>query len=334
MPTTYSPFGRMFVAPVLPYHPGAERIDEAAYRALLARFLAPQHIDSGIALVANPEASEIFYLSEDEKRRVLDITLEEAAGRVPVLAGVSHATTVITARAAAQAVEAGADGLFVMPPIGMGDISVAWDAERYPEVFVDLIRAIADAADLPIVVHPTATPSPQYGVGLPAGATQRIIDEIPNVVGWKMTYNYDGYRRITRVLREADRPVDLLGAVAKYFHENLAADEFDGTVTGALNYALEPMLAHIAAWRRGDLDEARRIWNSGLAALQEYIYSDFSRLHIRYKAATWLRGWIPTPEMRAPVPRPRREEVETLRVLLEALGLPLIDKDADERFAQ
>jgi dihydrodipicolinate synthase/N-acetylneuraminate lyase len=94
------------------------------------------------------------------------------------------------------------------------------------------------------------------------------------------------------------------------------------------------MLAHIAAWRRGDLSEARRTWNSGLAALQEYIYSDFSRLHIRYKAATWLRGWIPTPEMRAPVPRPRREEVETLRGLLEALGLSLIDKDAEERLLQ
>ena len=297
------------------------------------RFLSPGNLEAGVALIANPEASEVFYLSEDEKRRVLEITLEEASGRTTVLAGVSHATTSGAAAAAAEAASMGCDGLFVMPPIGMLDITTAWDADRYPEVFIDMLRTIATAADLPMVVHPTAAPSVQFGIGLPGGATRAIVEAIPNVVGWKMTYNYDGYRRITRTLREAARPIDLLGAVAKYFHENLAADELDGTVSGSLNYALEPMLAHFAAWQAGDLKEARRIWDSGLAQLQEYFYSDYARLHIRYKAATWLRGWIPTPQLRAPLPQPRREEVATLRRLLDEVGLWTIDQEAaDQQF--
>lgn len=46
-----------------------------------------------------------------------------------------------------------------------------------------------------------------------------------------------------------------------------------------------------------------------------------SRLHVRYKAAAWLRGFIDNPLMRAPMPKPRREEIETLQRLLSALGL-------------
>ena len=49
------------------------------------------------------------------------------------------------------------------------------------------------------------------------------------------------------------------------------------------------------------------------------------RLHIRYKTATWLRGLIPSPFMRAPMPKPKQAEIDTLYRLLKALNLPVID---------
>ena len=97
MTTEFTPFGKLFVTPVLPYLPGAERVDEDAYRNLLRMFLTKDNIDAGLGMIANPEASEIFYLAEDEKDRILEITLEEVGGRVPVLAGVGHPTTAGTA---------------------------------------------------------------------------------------------------------------------------------------------------------------------------------------------------------------------------------------------
>ena len=109
---------------------------------------------------------------------------------------------------------------------------------------------ITAEVDLPVVVHPVGKTTAAYGVGLPASAVRRVCEEVPQVVGWKMTYNYDGYRMVTRTLRELNRPVAILGAVAKYFHENLASDAFDGTASGGFNYALEPMLDHILSWRR------------------------------------------------------------------------------------
>jgi hypothetical protein len=58
--------------------------------------------------------------------------------------------------------------------------------------------------------------------------------------------------------------------------------------TSSWNYGLKPMLKHIEAWRADDICAARRIWvESGLRNLQEYIYSDYSRLHLRCKVGAW-----------------------------------------------
>jgi 4-hydroxy-tetrahydrodipicolinate synthase len=329
----YEPFHRLFVTPVLPFDEDG-KIDEPGYRAFLRRFLTPFALDAGIALIANPEAGELFTLDRDERRQVVRIALEETAGRAPVLAGVVDVTTVGAVQTARDAAELGVDGLFVFPPIGAGDITQSWDAEAYPEVLVDLLHAITEAVDLPIVVHPVGKTTAAYGVGLPASAVRRVCEEVPQVVGWKMTYNYDGYRAVTRTLRDLDRPVAILGAVGKYFHENLANQAFDGTATGTFNYALEPMLDHIQAWRDGDIQRATEIWSNGLARLHEYVFSDFGRLHVRYKTATWLRGLIGSPVMRPPMPRARRDEVDRLAELLRACRLDVIDKDVIDSAAR
>jgi dihydrodipicolinate synthase/N-acetylneuraminate lyase len=94
---------------------------------------------------------------------------------------------------------------------------------------------------------------------------------------------------------------------------------------------MESMINHITAWKRRDIEEACRIWKSGLEDLHEYVYSDYSRLHVRYKIATWLRGLIPLPFMRPPMPNPRREEVVALRELLAKAGFSVISKRDSDR---
>jgi 4-hydroxy-tetrahydrodipicolinate synthase len=234
-------------------------------------------------------------------------------------------------KVARDAKEVGCDGLFLMPPIGCQDITTSWNADKYPEVFVDFAKAQVDAVDLPAIVHPVAAVSVAFGIGLPLGATLQMCREIPNIVGWKMTYTYPGSITIAKALRELPRHVGILRATAKFFHENLLRNIFDGTVTGSLNYAMEKMIDHINAWKRNDITEASMIWESGLADLHEYVYADYSRLHVRYKAATWLRGLIPLPFMRPPVPGPRKEEVVTLRDLLNKAGLSTIPQADSDR---
>jgi dihydrodipicolinate synthase/N-acetylneuraminate lyase len=50
------------------------------------------------------------------------------------------------------------------------------------------------------------------------------------------------------------------------------------------------------------------------------------RLHTRYKTAAWLRGLIPNPFMRPPMPLPREVEIDTIYDLLRKLNLSVIDK--------
>jgi 4-hydroxy-tetrahydrodipicolinate synthase len=239
-------------------------------------------------------------------------------------------------KVAIDAKKAGADGLFLMPPIGGMDITSTWNADKYPEVFIDFVKPAVEAVDLPAIVHPSAPYSPAFGPGIPLAATLEICKEVPNIVGWKMTYNYEGSLLIANALRAMDRHIGILRAGAKYFHENLATGFFDGTVSGYWTYAMEPMLEHITAWRAKEYDKACMIFNSGLATLHHYVSADrSSRLHTRYKVATWLRGLIPLPFMRPPMPQPRKEEVLTLQKLLTAIQLNVRpQKEIDAVMAQ
>ena len=322
-------YDRLYVTIVTPYKDGSFDIDEEQLRKFLRYFLEPKFLDAGVGIIINPEAGEVFYLSREEKLRNVQIALEEVAGRVPVFAGVSSPTTAATLEEAKDAIAAGADGIFTMPAIGALDVTTAWDSSKYPEVWFDLLKAVAGAiGDKPIIAHPVGRLSVQYGEGLPVEVAVKTCEDVPNVVGWKMTYNYTGYRTISRALRRLDRHVAVLGAPSVNFHENMANDTFDGTVTGSWNYSPEAMLEHILAWRRGDWKGALKIWQNGLAELQEYVYLDFSRLHIKYKTATWLRGFISNPYMRPPLPKPLKAEVARLAELLKNADLSVIDDAA------
>lgn len=312
---------RYYTATVLPFDE-AGQIDEPAYRRLIRYFLQDRFREVG-GIIANPEAGEVYYLTRDEKRRVAEIAVEEAGGKMPVFGGVFDLTTAGSVECARDAKAAGVDGLFLLPPAGCIDLVTAWNPAQYPEYWLDQIREIDAAVNLPIITHPVGgSPTPQWGLGVPGETARLICQQVPNIIGWKMIYNYEGQRKMWKVLRSLDRHVSILAAGGGLFHEFLAHDMLDGTASGSWNYALEPMLEHIDAWRANDVVKARRIWvEGGLRDLHEYIYSDYSRLHVRYKIAAWLRGLIPSCRTRPPMPTAKAEEIETLRRLLKGAGL-------------
>lgn len=321
-------YDRFYNTLVTPYLPGdTATIDEASLRKLASIYCQPESEDIGMGLIANPEAGEVFYLSRSEARRSVEVVVEEAAGRVPVFAGATHPTTEGTVARAVDAIEAGATGIFLMPPMGAMDVTFELDTVRHPEVWIDMIGAIlAGTGPVPIIVHPLSGKwDPMFGAGIPTQVVLKMCQDIPEIIGWKMAYPYAAVRSMALALRGLDRHVAILPANGSYFHEYLLNGIVDGASTGCFNYSLEPMLAHIRAWRRGDLAEAQRIWRSGLYELQRYIFSDSSRLHVRFKIATWLRGHIPSPMMRAPMPPPIDAEITEIHRLLSALDLPVIE---------
>ena len=106
-----SRFQGIFV-PMLTPLDAEERVDVASLRRL-ADFL----IDAGVhGLWAMGTTGEFAGLPEDERARAVEATVEQAAGRVPVIANVGDGSTGLALRHAKHAVAAGADALALTPP--------------------------------------------------------------------------------------------------------------------------------------------------------------------------------------------------------------------------
>lgn len=74
-------------------------------------------------------------------------------------------------RVAAIAREAGADGMPLAPPVGSAGITHFWEVEKYPEIWLDRIKAQLRVGDLPAITHPSGSSSPMFSLGLPLVAT-------------------------------------------------------------------------------------------------------------------------------------------------------------------
>ncbi len=323
----HRPFHHLFVPSVLPFRDGGFDIDEEALRRFLRHLTSDEFRARGVGIIINSEAGELVYLSRAEARRTVEIAVEECSGRVPVVAGVAALRPEAMVELAQDAKQAGVTGLMLLPPMGAVDVTVGWNTTKYPEVWIDIAREIDEVVDMPLVIHPVTNMTPEFGPGFPLGGVLSMVSAIDNIVAWKMTYSWQGWRTVGAALRRLDRRIALLGSGARYFHEALASGLLDGALSAGLNYSLEPHLEHIAAFQNGDLAGALAIWDGGLRQLQEYVFAEPSRLHIRTKIGAWIAGHVGHPFMRPPMPKPMTEECERIRALMIAASCEVIDEE-------
>lgn len=153
-------------AMVTPFDPDLS-VDETVLRRMVNWQIA-QGIDF---LVPCGTTGESPTLSHDEQRRVTEIVIEEAAGRVPVIAGTGSNATAEAVSLTQHAKEAGADGCLVVTPYYNRPTQAGLLAH---------FRAIADVG-LPVIVYniPSRT-----GVDL-LPPTLAELSEHPYIVGVK-----------------------------------------------------------------------------------------------------------------------------------------------------
>lgn len=143
-------------------------LDEAGVRRLARR-----QINAGIHfLVPCGTTGEVPTLSDDEKRRVVEIVVDEAGGKVPVLAGAGGYDTREVIHAAAMMKAAGANGLLSVTP---------YYNKPTPEGLYQHYKAIADSTDLPIIVYNVPG---RTGCNVDPATLARLAT-IPNIVGVK-----------------------------------------------------------------------------------------------------------------------------------------------------
>jgi 4-hydroxy-tetrahydrodipicolinate synthase len=147
-------------------HDGA--VDEAAVRRLARR-----QIDGGIHfLVPCGTTGESPTLSEDERVRIVELVVDEAAGRVPVLAGSGGYDTREVIRTAQRMKRAGAAGILSVTP---------YYNKPTPEGLFQHYSAIAGETGLPVIVYNVPG---RTGVNVDVTTLVRLSG-VPNIVGVK-----------------------------------------------------------------------------------------------------------------------------------------------------
>ncbi|HEY8484928.1 MAG TPA: 4-hydroxy-tetrahydrodipicolinate synthase [Longimicrobiales bacterium] len=154
------------VALVTPF--SEDGVNERVLRELV-RF---HHREETDALIVCGSTGEASTMSPAEQRRVVEIVVEENAGRLPVIAGCGGSDTAAVARLAVQAREAGADAVLVSAP--------PYNKPTQRGLLAHY-RAVLDAADLPLVVY--NVPSRTAVNVLPATIAE--LAEDPRVIGVK-----------------------------------------------------------------------------------------------------------------------------------------------------
>jgi 1-pyrroline-4-hydroxy-2-carboxylate deaminase len=128
-----------WVASATPFTATGE-LDESGVAALIDLY-----VSQGVhGVLINGSTGEWFSQSGDERRRVVEIAVEAADGRLPVVAGVSAYTPDEACALAEHAAATGADGVLATPPPYV---------HPSPDEIVAFYGAVSSASDLPFMVY-------------------------------------------------------------------------------------------------------------------------------------------------------------------------------------
>jgi 4-hydroxy-tetrahydrodipicolinate synthase len=283
---------------VTPFTDDGRSVDEERLRNLI-NYL----IDLGVTgLVPCGTTGEFQNLSEQERRRVIEISVDEANGRVPVIAGTGSSATNLTIEQTRHAKDVGADAAIVVTP---------YYHKPANRGLYEHFRLVAEAVDIPIVVYniPQAT-----GVSLPWQIVEDLV-EIPNIAGLKDSSGE--LRFIMAVLEKVGERLPVVCGHDEVALPALAAG-CSGLILASANVFPDVQLKVYKAVTEGRLEEARRIQ----LTIQKMSRIMAKSAAVGVKAALNMMG-INAGPVRLPLSiggELTYEEKEELRLDLEKIG--------------
>jgi 4-hydroxy-tetrahydrodipicolinate synthase len=289
--------GTALVTPFLP----DGSLDEPAFRALV-EFQVAQGISLLIPCGTTGEAST---LTEPETQRVIEITIEIAAGRAPVFAGCTHNST-------AQAV-LNAQRIANIPNLtGILTANPYYNRPNQEGQFQHF-RAIAEAVDLPILLY--NIPGRTATNLLPE--TVLRLTEFPNIIGIKESSGVMG--QITELLTHAPATFSVLAGDDALALPVIALGG-TGLVSVASNAIPGPMSQMIAAALANDWPTAREL-NSRYYALMLAHFIEPSPAPIKATLALLGRCTETLRLPMVPITAETRSKLETLLRNLKLLSV-------------
>jgi 4-hydroxy-tetrahydrodipicolinate synthase len=283
-------------AMVTPFHPDGS-LDEATLRLLVQR-----QLDAGIDfLVPCGTTGESPTLSHEEHLRVVEITLELAKGRVPVLAGAGGYNTAEVISLAQELAAIGVDGILSVTP---------YYNKPTQEGLYQHYKTLASAVSLPIILYSVQG---RTGVNIEPATVKRLAS-VQNIVG----------------IKEASGNIAQMAAILNAVHSDFLVFSGDDAIAlplialggrGVISVASNEipaemtLLTHLAL--QNDFPAARQLHRRYLPLMEvNFVESN----PIPVKAAMAELGLL-KPVWRLPLVAPGRENMARIRAVLEALNL-------------
>jgi 4-hydroxy-tetrahydrodipicolinate synthase len=259
---TNSLFKGVFPALITPFRHG--EVDETAFRALVERQIA-----AGVhGLVPVGTTGESATLSHQEHRRVVELCVETARGRVPVIAGAGSNATAEAIELARHAKAVGADAALMVTP---------YYNRPSQEGLYRHYAAVNDAVQLPILVY--NVPS-RTSIDI-AQETLERLSKLPNIIGVKDATGDMARPSLQRlacgedwVMLSGDDPT-ALGYIAHGGH---------GCISVTANIAPEACARFVDACLAGELAAAREL-QAQLIGLHKALFLDASPAPTKFAMA-------------------------------------------------
>jgi 4-hydroxy-tetrahydrodipicolinate synthase len=295
-PTTHHPFTGCGTALLTPFR-ADQSLDEATLRRLVRR-----QIDAGINfLVPCGTTGESPTLTRAEHLRVVEITLEEAQGRVPVLGGAGGYNTREVIELARELEHLGVDGILSVTP---------YYNKPTQEGLYQHYQAIAAAIRLPIIVYSVQG---RTGVNVEPATLARLA-AIPNIIGVKEASG--NIAQMANVIHQVP-PEFIVLSGDDAITLPLIALGGRGIISVASNEIPAEMTQLAQLCLAGDFAGARAVQRKYLPLMEiNFIESN----PIPVKAAMALMGLL-EPVYRLPMVPPKPENLAKIEKVLKSVGL-------------
>ena len=281
---------------VTPFRPD-QSLDESALRRLVRR-----QIDAGINfLVPCGTTGESPTLSRDEHLRVVEITLEEARSRVPVLGGAGGYNTREVIELARELERLGVDGILSVTP---------YYNKPTQEGLYQHYKAIASAIRLPIIVYSVQG---RTGVNVEPATLARLAT-IPNILGVKEASG--NITQMANVIHQAPPEFIVLSGDDAITLPLMALGGrgIISVVSNEIPAEMTQLARHCLA---GDFESARALQRKYLPLMEvNFVESN----PIPVKAAMGLMGLL-EPVYRLPMVPPKAENLARIEKVLASVGL-------------
>jgi len=264
--------------------------------------LVQRQLDRGINfLVPCGTTGESPTLSHQEHLRVVEITLELAKGKVPVLAGAGGYNTAEVIALARELRSLGADGILSVTP---------YYNKPTQEGLYQHFKSIAAGVDLPIILYSVQG---RTGVNIEPATVVRL-SEIENIVGIKEASG--SITQMGAILNQASRDFLVLSGDDSLTLPLIALGG-RGLISVVSNEIPAEMTRLVQTALAGDFAEARRLHFRYLSLMDiNFVESN----PIPAKAAMAEMGLL-EPVWRLPLVPPKPENLSRIRAVLESLDL-------------